>query len=33
MDDAVQMCLVCQTPLDAEDVVIQAVHVSSGLLF
>jgi len=30
MDDAVQMCLVCQTPLDADDEVIQAVHGSSG---
>jgi hypothetical protein len=26
MDSAAQMCLVCQTPLDPDDEVIQAVH-------
>ena len=29
MDNAVQMCLVCETPLDPDDDVIQFVHTSS----
>lgn len=29
MDNAVQMCLVCETPLDPNDDVIQFVHASS----
>ncbi len=30
MDDAVQMCLVCQTPLEPDEEVIQFVHGSSA---
>ena len=29
MDNAVQMCLVCQTPLDPDEDVIEAIHGSS----
>ena len=29
MDNAVQMCLVCETPLDHDDDVIQFAHASS----
>ena len=29
MDNAIQICLVCETPLDPDDDVIQFVHTSS----